>query len=100
MFKSSTYLNGNDEEIELPPFFVEPEIVFYSNSKALCIQGHPEWMNLEHPTVKMTLDLIANKLFNNKPIVNLEETYEDNEEVFYSDNEEDDEENDEFFEEV
>ena len=92
MFKSSTYLNGNDEEIELPPFFVEPEIVFYSNSRALCIQGHPEWMNLEHPTVKMTLDLIASKLFNNKPIVNFEETYEEDEN--------DDEENDEFFEEI
>jgi len=49
-------------------------------------------MNLEHPTVKMTLDLIASKLFNNKPIVNFEETYEEDEN--------DDEENDEFFEEI
>ena len=42
-FQSKTYLNGNDEEIELAKNFLEPEIVYYKNSNALCIQGHPEW---------------------------------------------------------
>jgi GMP synthase-like glutamine amidotransferase len=97
MFKSSTYLNGNNEEIELPSFFVEPEIVFYPKSKALCIQGHPEWMDGTHPTVQMTLNLIADKLFNNKPIVNYsgscdedfsEENDEDSEDDIEYDNDE------------
>jgi gamma-glutamyl-gamma-aminobutyrate hydrolase PuuD len=68
-FKSSTYLNGDNEEIELPTDFVEPEIVFYPKMRALCIQGHPEWMDETHPTVQMTLRLITEKLFNNRPLL-------------------------------
>lgn len=42
-FESDTYLNGENEEIRLPENFVEPEIIMYSNTKSLCIQGHPEY---------------------------------------------------------
>ena len=65
-FNSDTYLNGDNEEIQLPSNFVEPEIVMYPNSRALAIQGHPEWMGEEHAAVKMTLNLINDKLLNSK----------------------------------
>ena len=57
-FQSKTYLNGNDEEIELAKNFLEPEIVYYKNSNALCIQGHPEWSHCEKRTYSMCLNLI------------------------------------------
>lgn len=57
-FQSKTYLNGNNEEIELSKDFLEPEIVYYKNTNALCIQGHPEWSHCEQRTAKMCLSLI------------------------------------------
>jgi GMP synthase-like glutamine amidotransferase len=57
-FQSNTYLNGDNEEIELPKNFLEPEIVYYKNSNALCIQGHPEWSHCEKRTSQMCLNLI------------------------------------------
>jgi len=40
--RSGVYLNGNNENINLPDNFVESEIVFYPKYNALAIQGHPE----------------------------------------------------------
>ena len=57
-FQSKTYLNGDNEEIELPKNFLEPEIIYYKNTNALCIQGHPEWSNCERRTSDMCLNLI------------------------------------------
>lgn len=57
-FQSKTYLNGDNEEIELPKNFLEPEIVYYKNTNALCIQGHPEWSHCERRTSLMCLNLI------------------------------------------
>lgn len=57
-FQSKTYLNGNNEEIDLSKDFLEPEIVYYNNTNALCIQGHPEWSHCEKKTSKMCLNLI------------------------------------------
>jgi putative glutamine amidotransferase len=57
-FQSKTYLNGNNEEIELPNNFLEPEIVYYKNINALCIQGHPEWSHCERRTSTMCLNLV------------------------------------------
>lgn len=42
-FQSNTYLNGDNNEIDLPKNFLEPEIVYYKNKNSLCIQSHPEW---------------------------------------------------------
>lgn len=63
-FRSDTYLNGNNEEIELPTKFVEPEIVYYNNSNSLAIQGHPEFSSCDADTVQYCLQLIEDKLFN------------------------------------
>jgi GMP synthase-like glutamine amidotransferase len=57
-FQSNTYLNGDNEEIELAKNFLEPEIIYYKNTNALCIQGHPEWNHCERRTSNMCLNLI------------------------------------------
>ena len=57
-FQSNTYLNGDNEEIKLAKNFLEPEIVYYKNTNALCIQGHPEWSHCERRTSTMCLNLI------------------------------------------
>lgn len=57
-FQSNTYLNGNNEEVDLSKNFLEPEIVYYKNTNALCIQGHPEWSHCEKRTSSMCLNLI------------------------------------------
>jgi len=57
-FQSKTYLNGNNEEIELPRNFLEPEIIHYKKTNSLCIQGHPEWNHCEKRTSSMCLNLI------------------------------------------
>ena len=59
---SSTYLNGNDCQKNLPPDFVEPEIVYYKNTNSLCIQGHPEYMPKDSSAVKYINVLIREYL--------------------------------------
>lgn len=59
---SSTYLNGDDCEKNLPPDFVEPEIVYYKNTNSLCIQGHPEYMPKDSSAVKYINVLIREYL--------------------------------------
>jgi len=61
-YLSDTYLNGNDEEKELPTNFLECEIVYYNNSNSLCIQGHPEFANCPEETKQLCLKLIKNTL--------------------------------------
>lgn len=56
--KSTTYLNGHNNEIELPTAFLEPEIVYYPELEALCIQGHPEYSSVPDETVEFTNQLI------------------------------------------
>jgi len=65
-FKSSTYLNGDNEEIELPTNFVEAEIVFYPNTNCLCIQGHPEYSTCSKQAKDLCSSTIKKYLFNNK----------------------------------
>lgn len=61
-FKSDTYLNGKNEEIEIPTEFLEPEIVYYKNTNALAIQGHPEFSSCNREASDYCLDLIRNLL--------------------------------------
>jgi GMP synthase-like glutamine amidotransferase len=51
--RSQQYLGGHDLEVFrewgydahfFRKIFVEPEIIYWPGTKALCIQGHPEWM--------------------------------------------------------
>lgn len=63
-FQSNTYLNGDNEEIEVSKNFLEPEIVYYKNTNSLCIQGHPEWSHCDKRTSTMCLYLIDKYLKN------------------------------------
>lgn len=57
-YQSKTYLNGENDEIELSKDFLEPEIIYYKNTNSLVIQGHPEWSHCEKRTSNMCLNLI------------------------------------------
>lgn len=59
---STTYLNGDDIEKNLSNDFVEPEIVYYNKTNALCIQGHPEYMPKNSIAVKYINVLIREYL--------------------------------------
>jgi GMP synthase-like glutamine amidotransferase len=61
-FMSNTYLNGNDEEKDLPQGFEECEIVFYPKTNSLCIQGHPEFSNCPENTRHVILETIKTYL--------------------------------------
>lgn len=72
-FKSKVYLNGDNKQIELPDDFLEPEIVKYHSTNSLCIQGHPEWMDLKSTTVTYIKTIIKDELFkNNKNLISNE----------------------------
>lgn len=76
-FKSGTYLNGNNEEIDIPKNFVEVEIVKYKD--CLGIQGHPEYSTASTQFKKTSLNLIEQLVFNrekfNKEINNEKTEY-------------------------
>jgi len=57
-FLSDKYLNGKDQNIELPLNFVEPEIVYYPETKSLCIQGHPEMNDCPEKTKQLVFNLM------------------------------------------
>lgn len=57
-FLSGVYLNGDNENIELPKDFLEPEIVYYPKTKSLCIQGHPEMTGCPNDTKDMVFRMI------------------------------------------
>jgi gamma-glutamyl-gamma-aminobutyrate hydrolase PuuD len=59
--RSSFYDFGDKTKFDLP-FNKEPEIVFYPETKCLCIQGHPEMMSKEGNTCKKLRELIKEKL--------------------------------------
>lgn len=60
-FKSGTYLNGDNKEIDIPKDFVEVEIIKYKNT--LGIQGHPEYYNASKEFVNTSLQLIYELIF-------------------------------------
>lgn len=70
-FQSSVYLNGNNDQIELIPDFVEPEIVFYPRTNCLAMQPHPEIMSPES-TGRKYLEQHIKNLVNNKILKNNE----------------------------
>lgn len=55
---SDKYLNDHDENIDLPVNFVEPEIVYYPETKSLCIQGHPEMNDCPEKTKQLIFNLM------------------------------------------
>lgn len=64
-YQSETYLDGNNQEIDLPSNFLEPEIIYFESTNALCIQGRPELPGTNEMTVLYCLNLIK-KLIDDK----------------------------------
>jgi len=51
------FLDGNNRDINMPSDqfgYIEPEIVFYPKTKALCFQFHPEFMSWSHNKETLT----------------------------------------------
>jgi hypothetical protein len=61
-FRSNTYLDGDNKEIDIPKDFLECEIVYYPNTNSLAIQGHPEMMNIKTTGRQACLQHIRNYL--------------------------------------
>lgn len=40
-FQSTTYLDGNNDEMDLVDEFLEPEVIFFKSTKAIAFQGDP-----------------------------------------------------------
>lgn len=62
---SKEYFMESEYPIEMPAaskdvegHVCEPEIVYFPKTRALCIQGHPEYMDLDTPFVKYCNDLV------------------------------------------
>ena len=65
-FKSDTYLNGDNENIELPNDFLEAEIVFYQKTNSLAIQSHPEWISdLNNKSLNYIYQIIRQTILKN-----------------------------------
>lgn len=65
--RSTTYLGADNADVfkswGLPDVFVrttfvEPEVVWWPESRALCVQGHPEWMPVNSPMVQYVNECI------------------------------------------
>lgn len=62
---STTYLDGDDKEISdeagvlKEVLFPEPEVVFYPNTRCLCIQSHPEMHNFPKETINYFKELLS-----------------------------------------
>ena len=54
---SDFYLGITDEELDLLAG-IEPEIVWFPDTKCLAIQGHPEFLDLNHPFNTLTKELL------------------------------------------
>jgi hypothetical protein len=61
---SDVHLNGEDEQIDLPENFVEPEIIFF-NENEMGVQYHPEMMDERSDGFKATKEIFE-KFMNNE----------------------------------
>lgn len=59
---STCYLDGNNQEVYGHAKPREPEIVFFPKIKGLGIQGHPEMLPMNHPTVAYCNKLVREYL--------------------------------------
>jgi imidazoleglycerol phosphate synthase glutamine amidotransferase subunit HisH len=74
--KSDVYLNGDNEPIDLPKEFVEPEVVVYKNIDAIAIQGHPEHLDRVHPGVIRMKTVVEEFFLADFKIIETQEVYD------------------------
>jgi hypothetical protein len=58
---SKVHWNGDNQNIKYPDNFVEPEIVWFNNTKTLAIQGHPEFYTTNNPELHSYLNKLIKK---------------------------------------
>ncbi len=66
--ESEYHLDENDKQIDMPVLSfkaIEPEVVWFPKTQALCIQSHPEYANFPEET-KIWLNEIFNKYVNKR----------------------------------
>ena len=61
-YLSTTYLDGNNEEMDLVENFLEPEVLYFKSTKALAFQGNPAAVTASRDFKDFTISLIQNKL--------------------------------------
>ena len=61
-FQSTTYLDGNNEEMNLVDEFLEPEAIFFKNTNALAFQADPSSDAAGKDFREFALSLIANNI--------------------------------------
>ncbi len=61
-YLSPIYWDGENKDISIPDEFLEPEIVFYPESRSLAIQGHPESNVMNEEDRNFILDYISSML--------------------------------------
>lgn len=60
----SVFKDWNLPEVFQRLHFVEPEVVWWPDTKALCIQGHPEWMHPKSGMVKYVNHVLERLVIN------------------------------------
>lgn len=65
---SPTYEGENDKSYEDMHQRVEPEVVYFPQTKGLAIQGHPEWMDFNSPFVAYLLNLVNTRLMQEETV--------------------------------
>lgn len=58
---SKIHWDGDNKNIKYPDNFVEPEIVWFNNTKTLAIQGHPEHYTTNNPELHSYLNKLIKK---------------------------------------
>lgn len=53
-------------------FYKAQEVVYFPKTNALCIQGHPEYLPENHPAQVYTRQLVEQKLFGTRVVINME----------------------------
>lgn len=59
--RSKWYFNGSNQNIVMPDS-IEPEIVWFPKTKSLAIQGHPEYLDNDHPFPRYCQKLVKEYL--------------------------------------
>jgi hypothetical protein len=67
-YRLSTYYEFGDVKLGAFENLKEPEIVYYSATRSLAIQGHPEYLEYDHITCKYLRELVKLKLFTKETI--------------------------------
>ena len=67
---STRYIGNDNEPVVLPEDWKEPEVVYFPKTKALCIQGHPEYSSARKEFQDYVKDIVTKYILNPKTDAN------------------------------